>query len=218
MAATIVSTMSLAGYLSYLAFAVVVIVAPGPDFALTVANTLRAGRSGGLRTSLGIATSNTVQGTAAALGLGGLIARSELAFTIIRWVGAAYLAYPGVKTIRSALRLRRTAEDARDPGQTATRRWLSYQQGFLSNITNPKVLTLYLSVLPQFLAGHPTLSAALLLAYTHAVLGLLWLIVLVTFLHRIRSFLSRRRVRRSLDGATGVAMIGFGARIAIEAH
>jgi threonine/homoserine/homoserine lactone efflux protein len=210
---------SLASYLSYLAFAVVVIVAPGPDFALTVANTLRAGRPGGLRTAFGIATSNTVQGTAAALGLGGLIARSELAFTIIRWAGAAYLAYLGVTTIRSALRRRNSAPEDRDRGETATRRWLAYQQGFLSNITNPKVLTLYLSVLPQFLAsGHPTVSAALLLAYTHAVLGLLWLIVLVAFLHRIRSFLRRRRVRRSLDGATGAAMIGFGTRLAIESH
>ena len=211
--------MSLASYLSYLAFALVVIVAPGPDFALTVVNTLRAGRAGGLRTSLGIATSNTVQGTAAALGLGALIAKSELAFTIIRWAGAAYLAYLGVSTIRAALRRRRSAAEEQDSGETATRRWLAYQQGFLSNITNPKVLTLYLSVLPQFLAsGHPTVSAALLLAYTHAVLGLLWLILLVAFLHRIRSFLQRRRVRRSLDGATGVAMIGFGARLAIESH
>ena len=211
--------MSLASYLSYVAFALVVIVAPGPDFALTVVNTLRAGRAGGLRTSLGIATSNTVQGTAAALGLGALIAKSELAFTIIRWAGAAYLAYLGVSTIRAALRRRRSAAEEQDSGETATRRWLAYQQGFLSNITNPKVLTLYLSVLPQFLAsGHPTVSAALLLAYTHAVLGLLWLILLVAFLHRIRSFLQRRRVRRSLDGATGVAMIGFGARLAIESH
>jgi RhtB (resistance to homoserine/threonine) family protein len=210
---------SLASYLSYLAFALVVIVAPGPDFALTVANTLRAGRPGGLRTAFGIATSNTVQGTAAALGLGALIARSELAFTIIRWVGAAYLAYLGIATIRSALRHRDTAAEDANNREAATRRWLAYQQGFLSNITNPKVLTLYLSVLPQFLAsGHPSLSAALLLAYTHAVLGLLWLIVLVGFLHRIRSFLRRRKVRRSLDGATGAAMIGFGARLAIEAH
>jgi threonine/homoserine/homoserine lactone efflux protein len=195
---------SLASYLSYLAFALVVIVAPGPDFALTVANTLRAGRAGGLRTSLGIATSNTVQGTTAALGLGALIAKSELAFTIIRWAGAAYLAYLGVSTIRAALRRPHSAAEEQDSGETATRRWLAYQQGFLSNITNPKVLTLYLSVLPQFLAsGHPTVSAALLL---------------VAFLHRIRSFLQRRRVRRSLDGATGVAMIGFGARLAIESH
>jgi threonine/homoserine/homoserine lactone efflux protein len=50
------------------------------------------------------------------------------------------------------------------------------------------------------------------------VLGLVWLIVLVVFLHRMRSFLRRRRVRRSLDGATGVAMIGFGTRLAIESH
>jgi threonine/homoserine/homoserine lactone efflux protein len=124
-----------------------------------------------------------------------------------------------VSTIRSALRRRHSAPEERDSGETATRRWPAYQQGFLSNITNPKVLTLYLSVLPQFLAsGHPSVSAALLLAYTHAVLDLLWLIVLVAFLHRIRSSLRRRKVRRTPDGATGVAMIGFGARLAIEAH
>ena len=207
--------MSLTSYLAYAAFAAVVIIAPGPDFALTVGNTLRSGRSGGLRTALGIATSNVVQGTAAAFGLGALIVGSELAFTVIRWVGAAYLAYLGVRMLRAAFRGDYAVTDL-DSRTAATRRWLAYQQGFLSNITNPKVLTLYLSVLPQFLAGHPSVSAALLLAYTHSVLGLAWLVVLVTFLNRIRSRLQRRRVRRCLDGATGVAMLGFGARLAVE--
>jgi threonine/homoserine/homoserine lactone efflux protein len=207
---------SLTTYLSYVAFAAVVIIAPGPDFALTVASTLRDGRPGGLRTSLGIATSNTVQGTAAALGLGALIVRSELAFNIIRWAGAAYLTYLGVRTIRAAVRGRYETSD--DDGRpVAARRWLAFQQGFLSNITNPKVLALYLSVLPQFLdPGRTSTGDALLLAYTVVVLGGVWLLVLMALVHRVREWLQRRKVRRSLDAVTGTALIGFGIALATE--
>ncbi|WP_163510927.1 LysE family translocator [Fodinicola acaciae] len=211
--------MTLTSYLSYLAFAIVVIVAPGPDFALTVANTLRGGRTGGMLTSLGIATSNVVQGTAAALGLGALIVHSQLAFNVIRWAGVAYLCYLGVQTIRSAIKGQYAIDDTADVnGGRKAPAWLRFQQGFLSNITNPKVLTLYLSVLPQFLGTSAALPDALLLAYSHAFFGFAWLVVLVTFLHQIRAFLRRRRVRRTLDAATGVAMLGFGAKLATEAH
>jgi threonine/homoserine/homoserine lactone efflux protein len=199
-------------------FAIVVIIAPGPDFALTVTNTLRGGRPAGMLTSLGIASSNVIQGTAAALGLGALIVQSQLAFNVIRWAGVAYLAYLGIQTLRSAIRGRYSLSDT--PGadvDSAAPRWLRYQQGFLSNITNPKVLTLYLSVLPQFLGGaSASVPTALLLAYSHAFFGFLWLVVLVVFLHQIRTFLRRRPVLRALDGATGLAMLGFSAKLATE--
>jgi threonine/homoserine/homoserine lactone efflux protein len=211
--------MTLTSYLSYLAFAVVVTIAPGPDFALTVTNSLRGGRRAGLLTSLGIASSNVVQGTAAALGLGALIVQSELVFNVIRWAGVAYLAYLGIQTLRSAIRGRYCTTDTPDSETPAAApRWLRFQQGFLSNITNPKVLTLYLSVLPQFLGSGPTLPDALLLAYSHALFGLLWLLVLVFFLHQIRTFLRRRPVRRALDAMTGLAMLGFSAKLATESH
>jgi threonine/homoserine/homoserine lactone efflux protein len=207
---------SLGSYLSYVAFAVVVIVAPGPDFALTVTNTLRAGRPGGMRTALGIATSNTVQGTAAALGLGALIARSELAFTIIRWAGAAYLAYLGISTIRSALRRRHSPPEDREAGETTTRRWLAYQQGFLSNITNPKVLIFYIAVLPQFLTPGAAPVWLLAFAWSHALLSLLYLLTLSTGLAWARALLSRRAVRRAMDGTTSALLLGFSARLAAE--
>lgn len=78
-------------------------------------------------------------------------------------------------------------------------------------------LAFYLSVLPQFLghAGAPTIDA-LALAYTHAVLGVVWLFALVTFLHRVRPWIRRRRVRRALDAVTGTALIGFASALAIE--
>ena len=98
-------------------------------------------------------------------------------------------------------------------------RWAAWRQGFLSNITTPKVLVFYLSVLPQFLghAGTPAIDA-LALAYTHAVLGVIWLVALVSFLDRLRPLLQRRRVRRSLDAATGTALIGFASVIAVESR
>lgn len=84
-------------------------------------------------------------------------------------------------------------------------------------MTNPKVLVMYLSVLPQFLIpGVTTTVDALLLAYTVGVLGAVWLLTLVLVVHRVRGWLSRRRVRRSLDAVTGAALLGFGAALAVE--
>ena len=75
---------------------------------------------------------------------------------------------------------------------------------------------LYLSVLPQFLTAESSVGDSLLLAYTVAVLGGLWLLALLLFVHRVRTWLGRRRVRRALDGVTGTALVGFGAALALE--
>jgi threonine/homoserine/homoserine lactone efflux protein len=91
-----------------------------------------------------------------------------------------------------------------------------FRQGFLSNVTNPKVLVFYLAVLPQFLGPEAPLAALLTLALSHAVLSLAYLSVLVLGMARARRVLTCRRVRRALDAATGVALLGFGARLATE--
>jgi len=207
--------MTLSSYGMYVVVAVFVVLAPGPDFALTVKNALVGASRGGVATALGIATSNAVQGSAAALGLGALIMRSQVAFEAIRWAGVCYLCYLGVQALRSALRGEYTAPATETGVRVKALR--AYRQGFLSNITNPKVLTLYLSILPQFL-GHSGLAGALTLAYTHAALSLTWLTVLVMFLGRIRPWLLRRPVRRALDALVGCALIGFGVRLATSSR
>ncbi len=208
---------SWATYGTFVAFAAIVVIAPGPDFAVVLKNSLARGRSAGFFTSLGVTTSCLVQGTLAAFGVGVVIARSQALFLAIRWAGVAYLGYLGVQALLAARHGRswRGAEPAGAPART--RRFTAWRQGFLSNMTNPKVLAFYLSVLPQFLghAGTPTIDA-LALAYTHAVLGILWLSALVTFLHRMRPWIERPRVRRSLDAVTGTALIGFASALAVE--
>lgn len=94
--------MSWSSYGSFLVFATVLILIPGPDFAVVTRNTLAAGRRRGMWSAAGVTGSNAVQGVAAAAGLGALIVRSQPLFETIRWAGVAYLAYLGVQAWRSA--------------------------------------------------------------------------------------------------------------------
>ncbi|MGK5738385.1 LysE family translocator [Micromonospora sp. URMC 103] len=206
--------MSWSSYGSFLVFALVLILIPGPDFAVVTRNTLASGRRRGVWSAVGVSGSNAVQGIAAAAGLGALVVRSQPLFEAIRWAGVAYLGYLGVQAWRSAWvgRYAPLDDGLPDPGQALT----GFRQGFLSNITNPKVLAFYLAVLPQFVGGSAPLAVLVAFALSHAVLSLLYLLVLVGALHRARTLLSRRRIRRRLDALTGVALLGFGVRLATE--
>jgi len=204
-----------ATYGSFLVFTVALVLVPGPDVAVTTRNTLAGGRTRGAWTAVGITSSNAVQGLAAAAGLGALVVRSQPLFEVIRWAGVGYLAYLGVQALRSAVAGRYPADDL-TAGTGTAQRLVGWRQGFLSNITNPKVLVFYLAVLPQFLTPESGVPTLVLLALTHAVLGLLYLLLLVAGMHRARAVLGRRRVRRALDAVTGTVLLGFGVRLATE--
>ena len=199
-------------YVSFLVFAVVVMLIPGPDFAVVLKNAL-SGRSRGVAASAGVTLSNAVQGVAAVLGLGALVVASEPVFLGLRWAGVGYLAYLGAQALRSALRGEYGPGGRPEAGGGAVR---GLRQGFLSNITNPKVLTFYLAVLPQFLPAHPTLWQALVLALTHAVLSFGYLVALACGVHRARPGLERSRVRRALDAVTGAVLLAFAGRLGAE--
>src|SRR5690348_8754185 len=140
-----------AGYSTFIAFVLLLTVAPGPDFAVVMKNALAGGRVAGFWTTVGINISNAVQGTVAALGLGAVIVASRPLFETVRWAGIAYLCWLGVQTLRSLRRGPQPgAPDAASPPSPGGRR-RRLLQGVLSNITNPKILVFYLSVLPQFL-------------------------------------------------------------------
>ncbi|HEY3710145.1 MAG TPA: LysE family translocator [Amycolatopsis sp.] len=202
-------------YGGFLAMMMLLAAAPGPDSMVVLKNALSGGARGGAWACFGIAVANFLQGTAAALGLGAVITSSRPVFETVKWLGVAYLCYLGFQALRGAWRGNYEAlNDARRQRRTPFRRW---REGFLSNVTNPKVLVLYLSVLPQFLIpGVTTTGDALLLAYTVAGVGVIWQVLLLLLVHRVRAWLERRKVRRTLDGVTGTVLIGFGAALALE--
>jgi len=206
--------MSWSKYAEFGVFAVVLVLIPGPDFAVVTRNTLAGGHRRGRWTALGVSSSNLVQGTAAAAGLGALIVTVQPLFEAVKWAGVGYLAYLGAQAIRSAVRGEYPLAVDDEPSRRDS--FSGWRQGFISNITNPKVLVFYLAVLPQFLTPDAGLGWLLMLAWSHAVIGFGYLMVLITGLHGARRLLTRRRVRRGLDAATGAILLGFSARLATE--
>ncbi|WP_410670701.1 LysE family translocator [Amycolatopsis sp. cmx-4-68] len=201
-------------YLGFAGMMAFLAMMPGPDTMVVLKNALTGGARGGGWACAGISVANFLQGTAAALGLGAVITRYRPLFETVKWLGAAYLVFLGIQALRGAWRGNYDAlDDVRRARASRSRR---FREGFLSNITNPKVIVLYLSVLPQFLTPAATLGDSLLLAYTVAALGVVWQVLLLLSVHRVRGWLRRRRVRRVMDGATGVALLGFGTALALE--
>jgi threonine/homoserine/homoserine lactone efflux protein len=199
-----------AGYWSFLAFATLLILVPGPDFAVVLRNTLVGGRRRGLWAAAGVTASNVTQGMAAAVGLSAIVLRSQPLFEAVRWIGAAYLLYLGVQALDHARDPRPVTEPEQRRGADG------FRQGFLSNITNPKVLVFYIAVLPQFLNSSARLPMVIGLALTHAVLGLAWLSVVVLAVQTLRRWLLRTPVRRALDAVTGAVLVGFGVILITE--
>jgi len=204
-------------YLSFLAFALVLALIPGPDMLLTTRSTVIRGRRAGVWTLVGVTIAGGVQGVLAASGLGAVIAASRPAFEAIRWAGVAYLLYLGGRALVTAVRNRQAGVvDAADAVDATDHRWSALRQGFLCNITNPKVLAFNLSVLPQFVSRDAGLAELLTFALTATAVGMVVLLVIVAAAGAARRVLASRRARRRLEAAAGVTFLGFATALAAE--
>ena len=196
----------------FLVVVLAIVAVPGADFIVTLRNTVAGGASAGAATALGVGAASVVQGTLVSLGLGALIVRSQPLFVTLKWVGIGYLLFLAVQSLRSAVRGR--YDDDVDATPSSGRRRQALQQGFLCNITNPKMFVFYLSLLPQFVGATDPLWVWLAHAWTLPLAGTLWLLVVVVLAGSVRERLLRRRARRVIDATSGLALLGFGARLA----
>ena len=185
-------------------------VTPGIDTALVLRTAGVEGARKAALAGLGIALGCLAWGVFVALGLGLLLQASELAYTILRWAGAAYLVWLGIKLIRS----RREGLIEAEAEKTDGGAWL--RRGLLTNLLNPKVGIFYVSFLPQFIpAGADVQSTTILLAAIHAGLGLAWFGALILATRPIAAALRRPGTVRLLDRLTGGLFLMFGARLAL---
>lgn len=191
---------------------VVVVLVPGPDFALVLRNAPRSPGSAAT-TAAGIMVGNTILALLAVLGVTALLGASEILGTLIRTAGAAYLLYLGVRALREAFA--RTRSERRAPD--ARRRFggnSPFVQGMVSNLLNPKVAVFYLSLFPQFnLAPLPSLAQHALMACIFLLIALAWYVVLVHALKRVTAALARPRVNRIVVGGSGAVLVGVGGTI-----
>ena len=196
---------------AFAGIAALLTILPGADMALVAKVTLLEGRRAAFLTSVGITAGLPLHATASALGLSLILATSAEAFTLVKVLGAVYLAYLGIRTLRDSWRAD-VAADVRVSHRGAVGAFL---QGWLSNVLNPKVALFYLTFLPQFIQpGDNVLAKSLLLAGIHAVLGLGWLATYAYAIDRIGRLV--RGTRRWLERISGGALIGLSLRLALE--
>ncbi|NEX91903.1 LysE family translocator [Caulobacter sp. 17J65-9] len=199
--------------LAFVAAATLLTITPGVDTAMV----LRSAAGGGARpaafAALGISIGCLVWGTLVSLGLGALLAASGVIYTIVKWVGAAYLVWLGVKLLWKP-------REGFDPALGAAggaSPWRSLRQGFLTNILNPKIGVFYITFLPQFVpAGADVAAFSMLLAVVHVLIGLLWFAVLIAATAPVGRLLRRPQVTRALDRVVGGVFLAFGARLALS--
>ena len=186
-------------------------VTPGQDTLYILGRSLGQGRRIGVASALGVAAGTVVHALAAALGLSALLATSAAAFTLVKWAGAAYLVYLGVRTLLAA----RTPLPVLPPaGRAGT--LAAFRQGMLTNVLNPKVALFFLAFLPQFVVpgGDGQALALLLLGFTFVATGTAWVLVLATASAAIGGVLARRpRVHTWLLRAMGALFVFLGVRL-----
>jgi threonine/homoserine/homoserine lactone efflux protein len=180
-------------------------------------NTLLDERVSGQCTAVGVAIGLTVWSLATALSLAALLRASEPAFIVVKLVGATYLGFLGAQALHGALTSggSKSAEhDHRSRRKVAPSGAL--RQGVISNLGNPKIAVFFTSFLPQFTAHGGAFFTLLLLGLIFCSLTLLWLISYALIVAKAGDFLRRPRIRRTIDGLTGVVLLAFGLRLATE--
>lgn len=199
--------------ISFTLFAAVLTITPGLDTMLVLRTGVTAGRRAAYAAAVGICSGLLVWATASALGITAILTASEVAYTILRWAGAAYICHLGVRILWQA----RHRSIADSPIETEAPRsaWSAFRLGVTSNLANPKVGVFYLSVLPQFLPSTVNpFAGSMLLAGIHALQGMVWFALLITAINRTRRILTRPRVKQWLERMTGAVLVALGIRLA----
>ncbi len=200
--------------LAFAGVSLLLAVTPGPDMAVVTKNALAHGRRGVVLTTSGIALALVVWVTATAVGLSALLRTSGEVLFALKIVGAAYLAYLGIRTLVES---RSRPGDLLAGTPAAAPAHAVFRQGFLSAISNPKLGVFFVTFLPQFvLPGQQVLPRLLVLGVTFAVIGWLWMNVYGLFVTRLREVITAPLVRQWMQRITGVVLLGFGARLALE--
>ncbi|HVN02313.1 MAG TPA: LysE family translocator [Caulobacteraceae bacterium] len=198
-----------AALIAFVAAATLVTIAPGLDTAMVLRTAAVEGPRQAATAGFGIICGCLAWGASVALGLGMLLAASQLAYDALKWAGCAYLVWLGLKLLvkpRSRFEL-----------ATPSARGNWWARGFLNNLLNPKAGVFYVSFLPQFVPARVAAGPfMLLLAAIHGVLGAIWFVLLISATTPLKRWLQRQAVVRWIDRVTGAVFVGFGVRLALD--
>ncbi len=201
---------------AYILLATALAVAPGPDVLFVVANGMQHRVKGAVASAMGIGCGSVLHALAAALGISAIVAASPTAFELLRYAGAAYLAYLGVQALRSWWNYSNNL----DPKQAVVEisAWSVFRRGLITNVLNPKVVVFYLALLPQFInveLGNVGLQI-FLLGCIHNLIGITFLICIGLAAGKASGWLARTSFGKWMDGLAGVFFLGLAVRLLVS--
>ena len=198
----------------FLGAAVLLNLSPGPDTIYIVTRTVAQGRRAGFLSTFGVCSGALFHVAAAALGLSVILATSAVAFTVVKYAGAAYLVYLGIRTFRAQGGLEIEPDKVRQASG-----WRIFREGVVIDILNPKAALFFMAFLPQFVtpgAGHETLQF-FALGLTVIAIALIWEGILVLIAHGLtRRLRASRTFTRWLNRSLGAVFVLLGVRLAFE--
>jgi RhtB (resistance to homoserine/threonine) family protein len=192
----------------------VAVMSPGPDFVVAVRNSVLYSRKVGIFTALGFAAGVIVHVTYTLAGLAAIIAHSTVLFSILKYVGAAYLFYMGYKALRSKGFDAPSVDPAEKEKYTLSS-WKAFRGGFLTNVLNPKATLFFMAIFSQFVTPETAFPVQILYAATCMAMTALWfsIVAVVLTAPRIKSIFLR--AARWIDRICGVLFVGLGLRLAM---
>jgi threonine/homoserine/homoserine lactone efflux protein len=208
---------------AYMAAITLLTLTPGVDTLLVMRNTGRGGFADGALTSFGICCGLFIHATLSALGISILLVETAWAFTALKWAGACYLIWLGAMSLRQAV-ARAPSESASGlaepaPQRASVPRFVSFREGVLSNLLNPKTALFYMALLPQFIdpAG-PAFAQSLFLAGLHFVLAMVWQCAVAGLVLKTHQLEVGQGVKRALKGVTGGFFVALGVKLGLSSE
>jgi threonine/homoserine/homoserine lactone efflux protein len=203
----------IAHLVAFVGLASVIVAIPGPSVMLIVKSTMLRGRSAAMLVAVGVLCSDVVWAAAAVGGITAVIVASRPAFEILRLACAVYLTYLGLRLLLArGTQLDSWEASAVSPGLRSRR---SFVEGLLCELTNPKSLIVFTSVIPQFLSSHPPAGEVALFGSLFAVLGFLSLSIYAAVLRATRRA-ARRRLPNLLLRGSGGLLVAFGTDLVVD--
>lgn len=199
--------------MAYVVAASVLTITPGLDTAMVLRTAIVDGRSSSVKATVGIALGCLIWGAVVSLGLGALLQASALAYSLLKFLGAAYLVLLGMQLLvkpRATMMCDEGVKSSAGSGSVL-------RKGLLANLLNPKVGLFYVTFLPQFVPEEVNIASyTFFLVAIHVLLTLAWLGVLIFVTNPIGKFLRRPKVVMVMDRLTGGIFLFFGIKLALS--
>ncbi|MGX6969507.1 LysE family translocator [Vagococcus bubulae] len=196
-------------YVNFLFLTVVLVIIPGPDYILITKNTLEFGKLAGFKTIFGTCTALMCHTLFSIIGLSALLVKSAILFSIVKYIGAGYLIYLGMKSLL-------TKQDSTQQQEKATKTNF-YSQGLVTNLFNPKIAVFFLTFLPQFVDAstgtwwHFGVLGITYISITFIIFGLYTLL-----LSRVRHFFEKNSTQTLINKSAGIILLFFGLKLMLS--